>query len=114
MQKKIIVLAVAGTIGSIVAGSVFAADTPPTIYGRIDYGYQSTSGDSGGLKNQKSTNAFASGIEAGSRIGIKGANELNNGLKAIYEVEFGITVDQSSTAGGGAADAKNSALGNRS
>ncbi len=96
MQKKIIALAVAGAIGSIVAGSVFAADAPATVYGRIDYGYQSTSGDSGGLKNQKSTNAFASGIEAGSRIGIKGASDLENGLKAIYEVEFGIYLDQAS------------------
>jgi predicted porin len=96
MQKKIIVLAVAGAIGSIVAGSAFA--DAPTFYGRIDYGYQSTGGDSGGLTGQKTTNAFNSGIEAGSRIGLKGAEDIGNNLKGIYEVEFGINVDQASGA----------------
>ena len=96
MQKKIIALAVAGAIGSIAAGSAFADGT--TMYGRLDLGYENRGNSSGLVTGATGTSLaskgeIASGIEAGSRIGIKGNEDLGDGNKAIYEVEFGIALD---------------------
>ena len=89
MQKKIIALAIAGLASS----AAFAADNV-TIYGRLDYGFMTRSGNSGGVQNATSKHEFGSGLQAGSRIGFKGAEELGNGLKLIFESEFGTAVDQ--------------------
>jgi len=53
----------------------------------------------GGSPNVKQKNEFASGIGSGSRIGFKGTEDLGNGLKAIFEVEYGISMDASATTG---------------
>jgi predicted porin len=42
---------------------------------------------------------MASGIQAGSRIGFKGSEDLGNGMKAIFEIEQNVTNDASTTAG---------------
>lgn len=89
MQKKLIALAVAG----LVAAPAFAQSNV-TIYGRLDYGFMSRSGDSGGVPELNGKTEFGSGLEAGSRIGFKGAEDLGNGLKAIFEIEYGIKVDE--------------------
>jgi len=89
MQKKLIALAIAGLASS----AAFAADNV-TIYGRLDYGFMARSGNSGGVQNAETKNEFGSGLQAGSRLGFRGAEELGNGLKAIFEVEFGTAVDQ--------------------
>lgn len=105
MQKKIIVLAIAGAMAGITAGSAFAADmsmsSAPSVnfYGVLDYGYLNRSGNSGGVTTQSSsTNSFDSGISTGSRLGVKGGKDLANGEKFLYEIEYGITIDNN---GGG-------------
>ncbi len=85
MQKKIIALAVAG----LVSGAAFA-QTNVTVYGIIDAAYSySKAGD----------NKF-SGIESGGlsggRIGFRGEEDLGNGLKAVFNYEFGTTSDADS------------------
>jgi predicted porin len=96
MQKKLIALAVAG----LVAAPAFAQSNV-TIYGRADYGFMSRNGtpdrldDAGFDINGKSE--FASGVQAGSRIGFKGAEDLGNGLKAIFELEYGLSTDEGTT-----------------
>ena len=98
MQKKIIALAIAG-----LASSAAFAQSNVTIYGRADYGYISRGGDSGAMPNSiDSRNEFASGIGAGSRIGFKGSEDLGNGLKAIFEIEYGTAIDSQATSGTGA------------
>ena len=89
MQKKLIALAIAGLASS----AAFAADNV-TIYGRMDYGYLNQSGNSGAVQNVNSKNSMASGIQAGSRIGFRGTEDLGNGLKVIFESEFGTGIDQ--------------------
>ena len=91
MQKKLIALAVAGLASS----AVFAADNV-TIYGRMDLGYLNQSGNSGGVQNVNSKGSIASGLQSGSRIGFKGSEDLGNGLKAIFQAEFGTAIDQAS------------------
>lgn len=90
MQKKIIALALAG-----LASSAAFAQSNVTLYGRADYGYMIRGDQDGGSPNVKQKNEFASGIGAGSRIGFKGAEDLGNGLKAIFEIEYGLSMDAS-------------------
>jgi len=98
MQKKIIALALAA-ISGLAAGSAFAADGA-TLYGTLDYGFSSRGGNSGGvLKATPNQNNFDSGIAQQSVIGLKGGEDLANGTKLIYKLEYGITIDNNGAAG---------------
>lgn len=83
MQKKLIAVAVAG----LVSGGAFAQSNV-TISGVADAFYGRLSGD-----GYKSYNAINSGGLSGSRIAFNGAEDLGNGLKAIFQMEqkFNIT-----------------------
>jgi len=104
MQKKIIALALAG-----LASSAAFAQSNVTLYGRADYGYLIRGDQDGGSPNVKQKNEFASGIGGGSRIGFKGSEDLGNGLKAIFEIEYGLSMD----AGGATGGASNTTWWNR-
>ncbi|MDR2111591.1 MAG: porin [Candidatus Accumulibacter sp.] len=85
MQKKIIALAVAG----LVSGAAYA-QTNVTLYGRFDVGYVYSKSDFSkfaGIENGPSTGGGS------SRIGIRGEEALGNGLKAIFEAEWGSNLD---------------------
>ncbi|MDY0011744.1 MAG: porin [Rhodocyclaceae bacterium] len=86
MQKKLIALAVAG----LAAAPAFAQSNV-TIYGVVDAGYGNF-GDS--RSDQDSRNAIDSGLGKTSRIGFKGVEDLGNGLKAAFVLEYGLAVDQ--------------------
>lgn len=90
MQKKLIALAVAG----VVSGGAFAQSNV-TIYGRLDYGYDTRSGYDGKLPavQDRSKGEFRDGVRGGSRIGFKGSEDLGNGTKAIFQAEYGIATD---------------------
>ena len=88
MQKKIIALAVAG----LVSGATFAQSNV-TIYGIADAGYAySKSGSADGAKNP-TFSGIESGSWEGSRIGFMGEEALGNGLKAIFRMEYGTSID---------------------
>ena len=92
MQKKIIALAIAG-----LASTAAFAQSNVTIYGRADLGGMYRGGTSGDvLLNSANQGKYeiASGIQSGSRIGFKGSEDLGNGLKAIFEIEYGTALDQ--------------------
>jgi len=89
MQKKLIALAIAG-----LASSAAFAQSNVTIYGRADLGGMYRNGDSGAVAETEGKYEIASGIQAGSRIGFKGVEDLGNGLKAIFEIEYGTALDQ--------------------
>jgi predicted porin len=96
MQKKLIALAIAG-----LASTAAFAQSNVTIYGRMDYGYESRSGTSGGTNNVSSRQEFASGLGSASRLGFKGLEDLGNGLKAVFEMEYGIGIDQTTNTNSG-------------
>jgi predicted porin len=80
MNKKIVVAAIAAAIATPLVASADA-----TLYGqvRVASQYHSRSDgaqDSWGLQDQV------------SRLGVKGDEDLGNGLKAIYKMEFGVNV----------------------
>jgi len=73
MKKNMIALAVAAAFAAPVA----MADAP-TVYGKLNLNINATEG------KDASVNSTA------SRLGIKGSEDLGNGLKAVYKVEFAL------------------------
>ena len=73
MKKNIIALAIA----SAVAAPVAMADAP-VIFGQLNLNVNATSG------TDSSVNSTA------SRLGVKGSEDLGDGLKAVYHIEFGL------------------------
>ena len=93
MNKRILVAAVLGSIG--VAAH---AQSSVTLYGLIDAGvsYVNHAGP-----NSKSLVKFGDGVAQGSRWGIKGSEDLGNGLKAIFTLENGFNVNDGTLGQGG-------------
>ncbi|GAB2180443.1 porin [Denitratisoma sp. agr-D3] len=89
MQKKLIALAVAG-----LASSAAFAQSNVTIYGVADVYYGV--GHSGGSATRTNIN---SGGLSGSRLGFKGTEDLGNGLKALFTLEYGLAVDDNAGVG---------------
>lgn len=99
MSKKLLAAAIAA---ALVPTAVLAEASNVTMYGRIDYGFMSRGGDSGapsqaGRKGR--LNDFEDGIAGANRIGFRGNEALGNGLKAIFEFEFGFSGDSGQSFG---------------
>ena len=104
MQKKLIALAIAAAA----SGAAFA-QTNVQIYGIADVGYVGIDRDD--TKFQHNIN---SGVLSTSRIGFKGAEDLGNGLKAIFTLEYGLLLDNNTGIGASnnnAADARQQFVG---
>lgn len=104
MQKKLIALAIAAAA----SGAAFA-QTNVQIYGIADVGYVGIDADK--TKFQHNIN---SGVLSTSRIGFKGAEDLGNGLKAIFTLEYGLQLDNNTGIGasnGGVANARQQFVG---
>jgi len=84
MQKKLIALALTGLLATPVM-----AQSNVTVYGVADMYLKNTWG--GGQR----VTGVDSGGENGSRLGFRGTEDLGNGLKAIFDFQFGsIPMDQ--------------------
>jgi len=104
MQKKIIALAVAG-----LASTAAFAQSNVTIYGQVAAGFEFTNASNGGANTYRVQDHT-------SRIGFKGAEDLGNGLKAVWQVESGFTQDQPAGAynsNAATSTGSNGQLGNR-
>ena len=100
MSKKLLAAAIAA---ALVPTAVLAEASNVTMYGRIDYGFMSRGGDNGGNAQAGQTgrqNGFEDGILGSNRIGFRGNEALGNGLKAIFEFEFGFNGDGGQSFGG--------------
>ena len=97
MKKTLAAVAVLGAF----AGSALAADV--TLYGKVDLGlqYQNINKDTlvlgateDTVKNSKSdTWGLKSGSNSGSRWGIKGSEQISEGLTVGFQLEQGFTAD---------------------
>lgn len=88
MQKKLIALAIAGL------STAAFAQSNVEVYGQVDAFVGNVSAD--GIK---SLTKVESGGLAASRLGVKGVEDLGNGLKALFVLEYGINGDQNQALG---------------
>ncbi|WP_416243829.1 porin [Azospira sp. APE16] len=94
MQKKFIALAVA----ALASGAAFAQSNVQ-VYGVADFGLAVNGSALNGTTTGQNTR-FDSGIASGSRLGFKGTEDLGNGLKALFNFEMGLTLDDGASAQG--------------
>jgi len=93
VKKKIIALA----ITAAVSGAAFAQSNV-TIYGNIDMGFMYRDGASGGVVNNQSKYDLQSNASE-SYLGFKGVEDLGNGTKALFDLQYVITPDMNSGLG---------------
>jgi predicted porin len=89
MQKKLIALAVA----AVTSGAAFAQSNV-TIYGNIDMGVMFRQGSNGAVASGQSQYDLQSAASQ-SHIGFKGVEDLGNGLKALFDLQYRISPDTS-------------------
>lgn len=94
MKKTLAAVAVLGTF----AGTALAADV--TLYGKVDYGfvYSETNNAlsvNGDKISQADTDSFGlqSGVSSGSRFGLKGSEQISEGLTVGFQLEQGFNAD---------------------
>ena len=85
MKKTLAAVAVLGAF----AGSTLAADV--TLYGRVNLGVQYLNEDNG--TTDSDSWGLQSGNATGSRFGIKGVEEISEGLKVGFQLEQGFNAD---------------------
>jgi predicted porin len=92
MNKKLMAAAVAGVL---VAPAAFAQSSNVQLYGRINGGvdyYQAKGATVGGDNRDGRMRVF----DNSSRVGLRGTEDLGSGLKAIFQIETGVNVDNGS------------------
>ena len=100
MQKKLIALAIAGL------SSVAFAQSNVTLYGVADvYAGHATAG------KMESQNAINSGGLSTSRLGFKGSEDLGNGTKALFTLEYALAIDANTGVGTGTSAARQQFVG---
>jgi general bacterial porin, GBP family len=91
MKKNLIALAILGAF----SGAALAQSNV-TLYGIIDVGFQYIDPDVSGAS---STRGINSGIQSGSRWGIRGAEALSPNLNAVFTLEGGFNTDDGTQLG---------------
>ena len=91
MKKTLVALAVLGSFAGVAS-----AATSVTLYGTVDAGYE---GWSYGKDFSSFNNTFVQGgtSEANSKIGVKGQEDLGNGLAATFQLEGDVNADDGSS-----------------
>ena len=91
MKKTLVALAVLGSFAGVAS-----AATSVTLYGTVDAGYE---GWSYGKDFSTRNNTFVQGgtSEANSKIGVKGQEDLGNGLAATFQLEGDVNADVGSS-----------------
>lgn len=87
MKKTLIALATMGAM----AGSAFAADV--TLYGLVDYGFNYENLDQGSEQYDSDAFTMKTGQNSGSRFGLKGSEDLGNGMTVGFVLENGFNAD---------------------
>ncbi|CAB3794786.1 porin [Pararobbsia alpina] len=86
--------------GCVAAGSA-SAQNSVTLYGVLDEGVTYVNNVVGSDHQGHSLVALQSGVLQGSRWGLKGAEDLGGGLKAIFQLESGFNINNGSSGQGG-------------
>jgi predicted porin len=97
MNKKMTALAVVA--GMAVSAVALAQDGSFRIYGRANLGMDTYSATGATLGSAQDFKARSRVFDAGSRLGVQGAEDLGGGLKAIFLMESGVNIDNGSNTG---------------
>ena len=92
MKKNILAVAIAGAMAAPLAANASA----PTLYGQMNVAIDSVTDNGSAFVNRN------------SRLGVKGSEDLGNGLKAVYQFETTLSMAGSN---GGFGDARNTFVG---
>jgi len=95
MNKKLMAVAVAGVL---TAPAAFAQSSNVQLYGRANLGidnYKATGATDATLDRKARIRIF----DNSSRVGLRGTEELGGGLKAIFQIETGVNIDNGSNTG---------------
>ncbi len=104
MNKKVMALAVAGVLA---APAAYAQTSNVQLYGRANLGidYYSAKGSNNPTNTPQGVNNDRDGririFDNSSRVGLRGTEDLGNGLKAIFQIETGVNIDNGSSTGQG-------------
>jgi predicted porin len=90
MKKTLVAIAALSAMSAFAQSSV-------TMYGIVDGGYSATSRTISGTKT--TTAGVGSSAQSSSRLGVKGSEDLGNGMKAEFVGEFGLKVTDASFSG---------------
>lgn len=86
MKRSLLILAAAGALSPALSH----AQTNVTVYGRLDLSLDHTKVQGAGGLREQNDNA--------SRLGFRGVEDLGNGLKAVFGIEYGFDADTGSFA----------------
>ncbi|UHL66121.1 porin [Paralcaligenes sp. KSB-10] len=90
---------------ALIAGfaGVAQAETSVTLYGIIDtgIGYNQVKGTVDGADYKSSKFGVINGVQSGSRWGLKGSEDLGDGLRAVFQLESGFDSSTGKSAQGG-------------
>lgn len=100
MQAKTAAM-VAGAIASMALTGQVLAQSNVSIYGVADNGIEIINNASSAAGNDRTLTRLSSGNLSGSRLGFRGAEDLGNGLKAVFILEAGIGMDTGTSLQGG-------------
>lgn len=97
MKKTLIAFAALSAIAGVAQ-----AQSAVTLYGVADahFGQKSTTVNAASVGTKVSQTVVDSGGHNGSRWGLKGSEDLGGGLKAIFQLESGFTIDNGNVANG--------------
>lgn len=102
MKKTLAALAVLGAF----SGAAFAQNVQ--VYGLVDGGLEFVNSSVDGVDSKF---GVQSGMQSGSRFGLKGSENLGNGIKAVFQLENGFNMDDGKQAQGGRLFGRESRLG---
>lgn len=90
---------------------VAQAETQVTLYGIIDEGiaYNKIDGANGGPSHSKV--GIVSGVQSGSRWGLRGTEDLGGGLQAVFQLESGFNANNGTSAQGGRLFGRHATIG---
>jgi predicted porin len=88
MQKKLLAVAV----GAALAAGAFVAQADTTVYGRMHVSIDLFDVDGADAPGNGTDGVGVSSNS--SRLGVKGAHDLGNGLKGIWQIEAGVSADE--------------------
>jgi predicted porin len=97
MNRKAISLAIASVLA---APAAFAQSSNVQLYGRAVLGIDTYSAE-GATNPATDYQSRVRVFDNSSRVGLRGTEDLGNGLKAIFQIESGVAVDSGQTQGAG-------------